>query len=78
MLRPLERYDPSKGYLDSELEVDNKHSNACVAGEQATTEHARGLETGSGQAKKRSRSSLSARLEKRIGSARKARLGKAR
>ena len=23
LLRPLERYDPSKGYLDSELEVGN-------------------------------------------------------
>ena len=36
MLRPLERYDPSKGYLDSELEVGNK----------ATKEHASSLKGG--------------------------------
>ena len=36
LLRPLERYDPSKGYLDSELEVGNK----------ATKEHASSLKGG--------------------------------
>ena len=28
LLRPLERYDPSKGYLDSELEVGNRSNKA--------------------------------------------------
>ena len=43
-----------------------------------TTEHARSLRDGRRAGEKRSRSSLSARLEQRKGSAREARLSKAR
>ena len=36
MLRPLERYDPSKGYLDSELEVGNtKTTQQCQRSKHA-------------------------------------------
>ena len=52
MSRPLERYDPSKGYLDSELEVgNNKHSNASVVSTRGRRTQAAEWQAASKQAK---------------------------